>query len=202
MNLWVPKGGGAPGGSSNDHLTSSTSSALMRSVFVRLETVRQRCKQRDPLHPTDSLLFFPFTFFQIKQSVWRYQTVFNLQAKGSQVSRPKHNIEYIQNMCILLHFSLKYSSNLETLSSKSDVNYFSIISTHALNVVCLESTFTEAQLLLWNRNGKTADSKTPCHVSSVTTSQPRFRTAAEPTALIPIITTTSFMRMRPSRNMV
>lgn len=69
MNLWVPKGGGAPGGSSNDHLTSSTSSALMRSVFVRLETVRQRCKQGDPLHPTDSLLFFPFTFFQIKQSV-------------------------------------------------------------------------------------------------------------------------------------
>lgn len=39
------------------HVTSDTNPALMWSVCVSTETVRQRCKQGDPLPPTDSLSF-------------------------------------------------------------------------------------------------------------------------------------------------
>lgn len=54
-------GGGVLGSSSADHVTLATSQALMRSDFVSLETVRQRCKQGDPLPPTDSLYFTLFS---------------------------------------------------------------------------------------------------------------------------------------------
>lgn len=62
MGLWVltEAEGGVFGSSSADHVTSATSHALMWFVFVSLETIRQRCKQGDPLPPTDSLFFTLF----------------------------------------------------------------------------------------------------------------------------------------------
>lgn len=60
ISMWAE--GGASDSSTADHVTSDTSQALMWSVCVSLETVRQRCKQGDPLPPTDSLVLIMFPF--------------------------------------------------------------------------------------------------------------------------------------------
>lgn len=54
--------GGGECHTSADHVTSDTSRALMRFSCVSSETVRQRCKQGDPLPPVDSLFFNLFFF--------------------------------------------------------------------------------------------------------------------------------------------
>lgn len=58
ISMWAE--GGVFESSTADHVTSDTSQALMWSVYISLETVRQRCKQGDPLPPTDSLVLILF----------------------------------------------------------------------------------------------------------------------------------------------